>query len=138
MATHSIILAWKIPWTEEPGGLQSMESQRVCHGSFHLAQISLLQRKLISLQFKLNSAGLPFFFFFFLVESKCYYCLSLAYNAFKSIFIVIFFAIWFNASISCNTLISMTTCDLSVLFFNLILKARVTMNTLVPLFIILI
>ena len=25
MATHSSILAWKIPWTEEPGGLQSME-----------------------------------------------------------------------------------------------------------------
>ena len=29
MATHSSILAWKIPWTEEPGGLQSMGSQRV-------------------------------------------------------------------------------------------------------------
>ena len=29
MATHSSILAWKIPWTEEPGGLESMESQRV-------------------------------------------------------------------------------------------------------------
>ena len=27
MATHSSILAWRIPWTEEPGGLQSMESQ---------------------------------------------------------------------------------------------------------------
>ena len=27
MATHSIILAWEIPWTEEPGGLQSMGSQ---------------------------------------------------------------------------------------------------------------
>ena len=31
MATHSIILAWKIPQTEEPGGLQSMGSQRVGH-----------------------------------------------------------------------------------------------------------
>jgi len=31
MATHSSILAWKIPWTEEPGGLRSMESQRVGH-----------------------------------------------------------------------------------------------------------
>ena len=31
MATHSIILAWKIPWTEEPGGLQSMGSQRAGH-----------------------------------------------------------------------------------------------------------
>ena len=28
MATHSSILAWKIPWMEEPGGLQSMELQR--------------------------------------------------------------------------------------------------------------
>ena len=29
MTTHSSILAWKIPWTEKPGGLQSMRSQRV-------------------------------------------------------------------------------------------------------------
>ena len=33
MATHSSILAWRIPWTEEPGGLQSMGSQRVRHDS---------------------------------------------------------------------------------------------------------
>ena len=31
MATHSSILAWKIPWTEEPGGLRSMGPQRVRH-----------------------------------------------------------------------------------------------------------
>ena len=31
MATHSSILAWKIPWTEEPGRLQPMGSQRVGH-----------------------------------------------------------------------------------------------------------
>ena len=31
MATHSNILAWEIPWTEEHGGLQSMGSQRVRH-----------------------------------------------------------------------------------------------------------
>ena len=31
MATHSSILAWEIPWTEEPGRLQSMELQRVGH-----------------------------------------------------------------------------------------------------------
>ena len=31
MATHSSILAWRIPWTEQPGGLQSMGSQRVGH-----------------------------------------------------------------------------------------------------------
>ena len=29
VATHSSVLAWRIPWTEEPGGLQSMGSQRV-------------------------------------------------------------------------------------------------------------
>ena len=33
MATHSSILAWRIPWTEEPGGLQSMGSQRVRNDS---------------------------------------------------------------------------------------------------------
>ena len=31
MATHSSILAWKIPWTEKPGRLQSMGSQRIGH-----------------------------------------------------------------------------------------------------------
>ena len=31
MATHSSILAWRIPWTEEPGGLQSIGSQGVGH-----------------------------------------------------------------------------------------------------------
>ena len=31
MATHSSVLAWRIPWTEEPGGLQSMGSQTVGH-----------------------------------------------------------------------------------------------------------
>ena len=31
-ATHSSILAWRIPWTEEPGGLQSMGLQRVENG----------------------------------------------------------------------------------------------------------
>ena len=31
IATHSSILAWEIPWTEKPGGLESMESQRVGH-----------------------------------------------------------------------------------------------------------
>ena len=31
MATHSSILPWRIPWTEKPGGLQSMRSHRVGH-----------------------------------------------------------------------------------------------------------
>ena len=39
MATHSSILAWRIPWTEEPGGLQSMGSQRVGHNCSDLARM---------------------------------------------------------------------------------------------------
>ena len=38
MAAHSSILTWKIPGTEEPGGLQSMGSQRVRHDRSYLAQ----------------------------------------------------------------------------------------------------
>ena len=38
MATHSSILAWRIPWTEEPGGLQSMGLERVSHDCRDLAQ----------------------------------------------------------------------------------------------------
>ena len=46
MATHSSILAWRIPGTEEPGGLQSMGSQRVVHNlsdftfTFHFSLVS--------------------------------------------------------------------------------------------------
>ena len=36
MATHSFILAWEIPWTEEPGRLQSMGLQRVGHNWAHV------------------------------------------------------------------------------------------------------
>ena len=35
MATHSSVLVWEIPWTEEPGGLQSRELQRAGHVSRH-------------------------------------------------------------------------------------------------------
>ena len=38
MAPHSRIVAWRIPWTEEPGGLQSVGSQRVGHDSSGLTQ----------------------------------------------------------------------------------------------------
>ena len=42
MVNHSNILAWEIPWTEEPGGLQSMGSQRVRHDSVTNTFISLI------------------------------------------------------------------------------------------------
>ena len=38
MTTHYSILAWKVPWTKKPGGLQSMGSQRDGHNSSDLAQ----------------------------------------------------------------------------------------------------
>ena len=50
--THSSILAWKIPWTEEPDGLQSMGSQRVRHYRAH--------------------THTSFFFFFHINKLTCY------------------------------------------------------------------
>ena len=41
MATHSSILAWKTPWTEKPGGLQSIGSQRVRHDYASMLHFSL-------------------------------------------------------------------------------------------------
>ena len=41
VATHSSILAWKIPWTEEPGGFQSIGSKRVGHNWSNLAHVNL-------------------------------------------------------------------------------------------------
>ena len=49
MATHSSIHAWKIPWTEEPGGLQSMGSQRTGHNWATSLHLMLTARSLIRL-----------------------------------------------------------------------------------------
>ena len=43
MATHSSIVAWRIPWTEKPGGLQSMELQRVGHESSFMSEHAPMQ-----------------------------------------------------------------------------------------------
>ena len=43
MATHSSILAWRIPWTKEPGELQSIGSQRVGHNRSNLTMFSVLE-----------------------------------------------------------------------------------------------
>ena len=45
MATHSSILAWEIPWTVEPGGLQSKGSQRVGHDLATKQQQSIATKK---------------------------------------------------------------------------------------------
>ena len=44
MATPSSILAWRIPWTEEPGGVQSIGLQRIRHDGSNLAQHSSFWR----------------------------------------------------------------------------------------------
>ena len=59
MTTHSSILAWKIPWTEEPGGLQSVESQRVGHDWVTKQQGP--QKGLLKLTYWASSASLTFF-----------------------------------------------------------------------------
>ena len=41
IATHSSLLAWRITWTEEPGGIQSIGLQRVRHDSAHKAHIHI-------------------------------------------------------------------------------------------------
>ena len=66
MAIHSSILAWRIPWTEEPGGLRSIESQRVGHDWSDLARLVLVLSeppgKPLSLERKLRVSNplLPF------------------------------------------------------------------------------
>jgi len=46
MATHSSTFAWKIPWTEEPGGLQSMGSLRVGHDFTFTFHFHVLEKEM--------------------------------------------------------------------------------------------
>ena len=59
MATHSNILAWRIPWTEEPGGLQSMGLQRIQHERVHVGMYILkeVERPLSRKIYKYLSVG---------------------------------------------------------------------------------
>ena len=63
MATHSSILAWRIPWTEEPGGLQSMGSQRVRLDWSNLACMHLQWNK--TQQLLIASSGKHFWCFIY-------------------------------------------------------------------------
>ena len=56
-ATHSSVLAWRIPWTEEPGGLQSVGSQRVGHDWVTLLYYTILYYKMCSVQFSPSVMG---------------------------------------------------------------------------------
>ena len=66
VATHSSTLAWRIPWREEPGGLQSMGLQRVGHDFTSLHFIVLLICCWVQLSYIL------LFFFFYICRHKCY------------------------------------------------------------------
>ena len=66
MATHSSILAWRIPWMEDPGGLQSMKSQRV---GYDWATDTLCpQHKAITILFSVTMSA---FFYVLLALQKC-------------------------------------------------------------------
>ena len=67
MVTHSSILAWRIPWTEEPGGLQSTGSQRVGHDwatSLHFSLLAILWNSAFKWVY-LSFSPLPFTSFLF-------------------------------------------------------------------------
>ena len=59
MATHSSILAWRNPWTEEPGGLPSMGLQRAGHDRRDLARAYRGNLLLMNIGFKANEQHLP-------------------------------------------------------------------------------
>ena len=48
MATYSNILAWRIPWTVEPGGLLSIGSHRPRHDGSNLARINALEKEMVT------------------------------------------------------------------------------------------
>ena len=64
MATHSSILAWRIPWTEEPEGLQSMGSQRVRHNWSDLTAAAASELETVCLHQAYLVLGWFHFFFF--------------------------------------------------------------------------
>ena len=67
MATHSSTLAWKIPWPEEPGRLQSMGLQRVRHAEqlhFHFWSIAFANKITFFYTFEIVEDFVSGFFFF--------------------------------------------------------------------------
>ena len=67
MATHSSILAWRISWAEEPGGLQSMGSQGVRHNWSDLAHTQVELEDHLCLVFELSLSGI--------VSPRCHHLL---------------------------------------------------------------
>ena len=60
MATHSSIFAWRIPWTEEPGGLQSMDSQRAGHNWVTNTHSTHAVQKILELTHLAHPKVMPF------------------------------------------------------------------------------
>ena len=65
MASHSSIFAWEMPWTEEPGGLQSMGSQRVENNLATKPPPPILRKPLKNSSYYLKYSGNSLVFFFF-------------------------------------------------------------------------
>ena len=77
MATHSSIHAWKISWTEEPGGLQSMGSQRVRHDwatSLHFTSLHREREVFHSIQHITERFMLTYFSFEYVVDNMQALC----------------------------------------------------------------
>ena len=70
MATHSSILAWRIPWTDEPGGLQSIELQRVRHNRSNLAHVLIEVYKVTLNVLSINPSFLLQLLFILLILSS--------------------------------------------------------------------
>ena len=64
MASHSSIFAWEMPWTEEPGGLQSMGSQRVENNLATKPPPPILRKPLKNSSYYLKYSGNSLVFFF--------------------------------------------------------------------------
>ena len=71
MTTHCSVLAWRIPWTEEPGGLQSMGLQRVRHDGSDLACAQCIHVSVLPCQFTPPSPSLA------CVHKSVYVCISI-------------------------------------------------------------
>ena len=101
MATHSSILSWKIPWTEEPDRLQSMGSQRVGHGCDFTFTFSLflegsflsfhLPTFLSSLGSQINGQNLRIFLTWVLSQDTSYFCIHTFHKSYEIICKIVIF-----------------------------------------------
>ena len=111
MATHSSILGWRIPWTQEPGGLQSMGSQRVRHDwvtntHTHTHTHVCVNPNLLIYLIPFGNHNCVFYTLsLFLLGNKliCIFFLDSTYKLFHMIFVFLFLAyfIWYDNLLCC-------------------------------------